>query len=718
MLRSVYQEKVNEGTRRVLERGSKFSFDGTNYVAGEPVTLSDGSDAVLPAEARFLMNYFAGNTNYIPMKNQIGGVVQIAKRDTGCISVLINESNTMGRGKSVMYTVNGTKTIQPDVPAEAFYIHAIETCYRAGRYYAQANGGMLNPVYETVMDRLAEVRDAIYFSTGINADKAKITETVKALNDAIYEAIEDATREVAKVVDPSNEVPRSYTSLDYNKSPDNLDHALSGVRGYNPKVELADTSTAIDYTAAYAVRNNSNATYTRTTRRLDEKGRKNRLKKMTSNNGVLSKYATPGLVQVQAATATATATATVSAPVAPAAQAEPETPDIASAVADLETPEEITQPQSRKPTYPSVHKEYIHKTEDFYMALIDGEYHIDLDEYAPLIAKCYADAGEVLTEAQIAEMLADAKTKIPGPAVLERYVPIKEFQTMLLSVRNNLTDALAVMKDAADNGQPIPYNVLMSAGVKNWYLVGPPSSGKSISASALAAALGLPYYSINASRNAEEDMFQGGTGIVNGKTDNTMGPYVQGIHNIVPSIVSVEEMNALAPGVALVINSHCETPYSINLFGNGMVRRNPCSFIVASGNRDLAGLQEQNLALLSRFAALNVEAPTKAQIEKIAQRIVPQASPESVAYAVECYDDILRTVKQENWDMDKDEMLQGFTIRGLGMALNLISSGIPPKESVKTGLLNTLVSQSESSHKVLADFLDAKPVPPMPETER
>jgi hypothetical protein len=228
----------------------------------------------------------------------------------------------------------------------------------------------------------------------------------------------------------------------------------------------------------------------------------------------------------------------------------------------------------------------------------------------------------------------------------------------------------------------------------------------------------LPYYPINASRNAEEDMFQGGTGIVNGKTDNTMGPYVQGIHNIVPSIVSVEEMNALAPGVALVINSHCETPYSINLFGNGMVRRNPCSFIVASGNRDLAGLQEQNLALLSRFAALSVEAPTKAQIEKIAQRIVPQASPESVAYAVECYDDILRTVKQENWDMDKDEMIQGLTIRGLGMALNLIAGGIPPKESVKTGLLNTLVSQSESSHKVLADFLDAKPVPPMPETER
>ncbi len=371
-----------------------------------------------------------------------------------------------------------------------------------------------------------------------------------------------------------------------------------------------------------------------------------------------------------------------------------------------------------KITYPSEHMKYVRKRDKFYDALLNGDYQIDLEEFAPLIALCYQEAGETITEGDIANIISEAKKNVPSLSFLESYLPIKDFQTMVLSIRNNLTDMLAIMKNARDAGEKIPYNKLMRLGTKNWYLVGPPGAGKSVSAQAVAAAIGLPFYTVAASRNVEEDMFQGGLGIKDGKQDNIASPYVEGIHSVLPSIVSIEEINALSPGVALALNSHCETPYSINLYGQKMVRRNPGAYIIASGNRDLAGLQEQNTALLSRFLALDIEKPSTKQFAAIARQMVPHVSDEAIDYMVSSFESVIGAISKEMFDVDRESLLTGVTIRQMTQSLNLIADGIDPAQAAKAGLLSTVVPQSKDAYDILAGVIDAKPVPNMPETER
>lgn len=767
MLKQSFMERLNIGGRRLEERHTAVEFNDHKFKIGD--ILSDGTK--VSAETRYMMNYFAGNTAYLKSANKLAGVVQMQRRDTGVISVIINENEYTGRGISMK--VAGTKSVQKDVLAEATYIHALETCYSA--YQMESSETLFTDVFEALKD----VRVAMYSYSSSDTTDIQLVKAVDNLTDKIERAIEDASRVVqahrGADIDPVKTI-RSY--MNWNT----LD-AMPGA--YLDSLNLTDKATSM---ANMAIHGSFTGVARNSVARKAERKRDAITDKTTLYTRI---SATPVATTVPSGSFGSTSTTPVGSASTPSEEEPAKDPtykveinaigefeeeaieklseligedtartllrdvrqngpfaeplakectlDEANELVDKLEGSGLTlsvvneqdgvtlrnyktkdpEPKiSAKPVYPSEHKDYIHKKDQFYDALMAGEYRLDLDEFAPLIVQCYQEAGENVTEEQISAMLANAKKHIPSEAILETYVPIKDFQTMILSMRNNLTDMLAIMKDAKAKGETIPYAKLMKVGVKNWYLVGPPSAGKSISAQAAAAALGLPYYSVAGSRNVEEDMFQGGLGIKDGRQDNIGTPYVEGIHNIIPSIISIEEINALAPGVALTLNSHCEVPHTINLYGQQMVRRNPGAFLIASGNRDLAGLQEQNLALLSRFCTLDVEAPSAQALEEIVKRIVPYASAEAVKYSVDSYLTVLTTIRQNNFDIDKEEMLQGITIRGITQAENLIAAGIPPLEAVKKGLLGTVVSQSEESYKILTNALDTKPVPRMPETER
>lgn len=667
-LRSILQA----GSSRLESRHTAIRFQGRALVS-IGLALGGTLGVTMPAETRYLTNYLSGKTSFLPGKTNTCGYVQLDRRDTGVIDVFFQDNNMPYTSSRSEVDIIGVKAIGPDLVSESSYIYALETIARA-QELDRSNTGLSDTVTTAV-----ETASALFHGAG----SLDIANKVNKLTELICNNIETAEA----VIDQTNSVTTHVNGSPriYNRTTTEPTVVKAMIASANIEKPVGSTTFQHKLVTAASPRRST----ARTT--LEN------VEKLIARSSALS-----------AALASASST--------PAAETTTG-PEVASAE-PAPASEPVPEPVKAKPEYPSEHLEYIKQSGKFYGELVAGKYNIDIDEFAPFIKKCYEEAGETITDEEFDALLKEAKLHIPPVGILDSYLPIKDFQTMVLAIRNNLTDTLAVMKQAADKGEKIPYNALMRTGVKNWYLVGPPGAGKSISAQAVAAAIGLPFYSVGASRNVEEDMFQGGLGIKNGKQDNVTTPYVEGIHGLIPSIISVEEINALSPGVALTLNAHCENPYSINLYGQQMVRRNPGAFIIASGNRDLAGLQEQNTALLSRFQSLDIEAPSVKQIKSIAAQIVPQASPEAVDYVCDAFTSVIDAVKKNSFDIDRDELLTGITIRGVGQALNLITLGVPPVDATKSGILSTVVSQSKDSYKILADTITNKPAPDLPEASR
>jgi MoxR-like ATPase len=137
--------------------------------------------------------------------------------------------------------------------------------------------------------------------------------------------------------------------------------------------------------------------------------------------------------------------------------------------------------------------------------------------------------------------------------------------------------------------------------LRNLLFYGPPGSGKSTLAQVLAQLLNLPYYYVNLSLNAEEEVLLGKfvPTEVEGRFRFEEPPFVQAFRN--GGLVELMELNFARPGVLGAAHSALETPYRLTLANGEVVQRHPNCVVVATMNLAMVGTQRLNEALKSRF---------------------------------------------------------------------------------------------------------------------
>jgi len=206
---------------------------------------------------------------------------------------------------------------------------------------------------------------------------------------------------------------------------------------------------------------------------------------------------------------------------------------------------------------------------------------------------------------------AEVLSRIPDMSIFDRYVMNRPFLDALYI----LSGKLSVINDRIQHGVN---NQQALAGQRlNMKLIGVPGTGKSICARALAAALGLPLYTVTCSAHTEEDTFTGKTLPADGGLKQYPTEFLNAFRY--GGVVVLEEVNLLNPGVAMSLSQSLEEPYILFKDGVELIHRHPMCVVIAAYNPNLNGTNDQNDAFLNRFPyTLEIEPPSECeQIEII-----------------------------------------------------------------------------------------------------
>ena len=177
---------------------------------------------------------------------------------------------------------------------------------------------------------------------------------------------------------------------------------------------------------------------------------------------------------------------------------------------------------------------------------------------------------------------------------LKTYEPCDEFFDITQLVHHNLSKVLDRMNNGLSSSSAIGNDYV------NCILVGKPGTGKTTLANALSAAFNMPIRVVAASKNTEEDEFEGKTKVVDGgfKFVETkfLDAYKRG------GILLLEEFNLADPGMMMgAIGQAIEKPFFIDEDGYKEVGRHPLCVIIATMNTATQGSREANEAFTSRL---------------------------------------------------------------------------------------------------------------------
>ena len=214
---------------------------------------------------------------------------------------------------------------------------------------------------------------------------------------------------------------------------------------------------------------------------------------------------------------------------------------------------------------------------------------------------------------------------------------------------------------------------------------GRPGTGKTTTADALAAALGLPIYTAKVTRNTEEDAFEGMTKAGEDRKISIHDtPFSTAFAH--GGIVVLEEFNLADPGVLQgAIGQAIEYPFILNRNGYEEVHRHPLCIVVATMNTGTRGAKEPNQALTSRFpVSLIMDDPNEQDFIAILQKHGHDITACRAVY--KAYSAILRFLKE---DANDDDMALAVTMRHCLGALNLLDDGIV--NSVLSAVTDTMI---------------------------
>lgn len=328
-------------------------------------------------------------------------------------------------------------------------------------------------------------------------------------------------------------------------------------------------------------------------------------------------------------------------------------------------------------------------------------------------AKSSATASPVLTD----EFFDDAKSgkytigyewskeqqdKIRPLSILDDFIPNETYRKMVMLANkrlNRVIDREFLGKTGIDAIKDDYVNIIIG---------GRPGTGKTTTADALAATLGLPCYTAKVTRNTEEDAFEGMT------KANSEGKFV--LHDTAflkafenGGVVVLEEFNLADPGVMQgAIGQAIEYPFILNKDGYQEVRRHPMCIIVATMNTGTQGAREPNQALTSRLpVTLTMNDPTEDEFIKILEKHGHKKTPCKKVY--KAYTSILNYLKNVAND---EEIALCVTMRHCLAALSLVDDGICT--NLREAVYDTMVGAIGLRNAELAAEVFEKAVKPLP----
>ncbi len=193
------------------------------------------------------------------------------------------------------------------------------------------------------------------------------------------------------------------------------------------------------------------------------------------------------------------------------------------------------------------------------------------DEMFPLVKDFYEGLSE------------EDKAMVPTEEKLGIYIPTQKF-----------INICKIIADGIKNGERDTQNVLLK---------GPPGTGKSTMAVAIAYVFSMPYRFTQSFKTADASEYIGTTVADNGvlKT-NVETQFAQTV--LRGGVHMDDDNNYAAEGEGTVKNSILIAPYTIKLADGTMAKRHPFSIFMMSANPDAKGSRPINEAYKDRFCAI------------------------------------------------------------------------------------------------------------------
>lgn len=188
----------------------------------------------------------------------------------------------------------------------------------------------------------------------------------------------------------------------------------------------------------------------------------------------------------------------------------------------------------------------------------------------------------------------DDQAHIVSPDFLDDFIPNREHVKLTKLLYHELNEVV----DRLNSGR------VGIGAIKNNYvnavLVGRPGTGKTTTAEALSATLGLPIYTVKVSKNTEEDTFEGMNKVAEGAFTFKDTNFLKGYQN--GGIIVLEEFNLADPGVMQgALGQAIEFPFKLMRDGYEEVQRHPLCVIISTANTGTEGSRDPNQALTSRL---------------------------------------------------------------------------------------------------------------------
>jgi hypothetical protein len=191
------------------------------------------------------------------------------------------------------------------------------------------------------------------------------------------------------------------------------------------------------------------------------------------------------------------------------------------------------------------------------------------------------------------EWAPEAVGHIPPLSTLDKFVPTKEFISMLVLVEQSLGKINKRMSDGLTGEDALGEDAV------NLKLSGPPGSGKSFALKCLAAVLGMPFWVTSFNPNSDESFAEGKTRMVGSEPRHTDAPLT--MCQMYGGISAGEEPNTGDPEMIFGVYSQIvESPYTLYRNGCEAVIRHPLSVYAILYNKN-CGSATMHAALLNRF---------------------------------------------------------------------------------------------------------------------
>lgn len=305
--------------------------------------------------------------------------------------------------------------------------------------------------------------------------------------------------------------------------------------------------------------------------------------------------------------------------------------------------------------------------------------------------------------------------KIPPLSSLDDYIPNKQFWSILNKISYRLNKVMLRLDSGEENIAAIAKDYI------NLFLLGKPGTGKTKTLYALAAALGLPIYTVAMTKNTEEDTFEGMTKIVEGNLNFVETDALDAIAN--GGILVLEEINLADPAVIMgAIGQTIEFPFVLMKNGYEPIRRHPLLIVCGTMNIGTYGSKSINQALSSRFKQAYILNDTsendfinilKKQLTSTANSVDESAfegtsytprelDDKYIKWVYRAYDRIISYLKSPS--VNAEDIALSVTMRGCIGALENIEEGEDPKEAIR----NTLIGKIAESDLELAEAVNAE----------